>query len=519
MLCRADFEFQRYLGIDGYWRTRLMWRPDATLDSRVLVDQQVSSDPVTVLRIRCDAWGPYPNGSDDGEMYSVKVEVDSVKELSVSTLSQWADDHHHKFSEPLPNPNFESVEPGTLTTPQSWLNLSGSLPLAERATERHLGDGFSCHAVTSDSQWSIMQTITHDPTRVDFDTLRGNPIGFSYYAGYCSEPALARAVIRYWTASDSTGPIADVSNWFQIPSDGWVQVETRTLRPLPVDTNRIEVVIQGKVLSSQAPFDAYVDTASFQILVDAVSPLEWSYSNELGDGQRGFVSICLHVYDIQTIHYGETHQYQLQVIPVIVTEAVQGYALRSVEIGWSVLGRDGNNQAEVNTIMDNGALKGEISERNDKNYYSQAEDFEQWNQIVGYLNHPLGKFGVSLAMGAVLKVLGVPYPLSTVVSSVVTNSIYPNLVPVISGITDGEAIVEDSAHGTILYPGLADYNLVHWANQNFDLHWTVIGESLDFLPTLMVHVRAIFTADETEWPSGAEPSFAAYTSAILAFYQ
>ncbi|MFX1482950.1 MAG: hypothetical protein ACFFCP_07155, partial [Promethearchaeota archaeon] len=121
-------EFRRYFGNDGHWRMRLSWRYVDTFDSEVIVDQPVSSNAATQMRIWCYTWdgivGDYPPTAFDGY-------VDSVKEVSTDTISLWEDNGViGDFQEPIKNSGFDTVKPGT-NIPQNWTDVDGNDPSAE----------------------------------------------------------------------------------------------------------------------------------------------------------------------------------------------------------------------------------------------------------------------------------------------------------------------------------------------------------------------------------------------------
>ncbi len=510
------FELLRYFSSDSQWRIKISWRQSDSFDSEVLIDELASSSAVTHMRLWCYAW--------DDSLYESEVHahIDSVKEITMNRFSLWSDEDNtlNDFHEPIKNDAFNYVDEQT-GYPANWFDADGSNPEAVRSSTEYYSSGYSCHADTTSSSWTITQEIEDSPT-VDFNAVRGNPIGFTFWAGHSINDAQIRAVIQYWTSSRPTCPAVVTGDWFEIPKNGWTQVSVRTFHPIPTGVERIKVIVQGITERATLEFDAYIDSASFYFLVDGVSPPELSYSDYLGDGERGYISIAMMVYDIEaTTPLSGITTYEIKMLPVIIVEALAGYAVRSIELGWSVSGDTAVNSANVQTVDgDDDIERGGVVETNDKNYFEQINDFEEWNSFVGWANHPLAKLGVSLAVGLVLWRAGVSYPASTIISSAVTQTIYAGLQPQISGVTDFSASVGDSAWGRILYPGETEDNLVHFVTQNVGpVTWTVVGELLAAMPTLEFHVRATFAANEILWPFPPSPSFIAYASASLSFNQ
>jgi len=513
----AYFEFLRYLGNDGQWRMSLRWRLDESattqrLDSELLVDDPVASDPAILLRISC-----YATTKGYARTW-IDTWVDSVKEIPVNFLSLWRDNSINEFTDPIVNAGFDQSEPGT-AYPLAWRAEDGGYPSAEISSEESY-DGFSCHADTTTSTWAIKQEIVNSDS-VDFNAVRGNAVGFRFWAGHSANEARIRAIVRFWTETNPGYKTAVTGGWEEIPSDNWVEVSVRTIDPLPSDVIGIEVIIYGVTVSQGDTFDAFVDGSCFYIIVDSVSPVEMSYSNWVDEGERGFISIALLIYNIERVSMpsGST-KYLISMMPVIMVEATPDFAIRSIELGWSVSGETQVNSASTLVFLDTDDIeKGLIVETNEENYFAQVNDFSFYNGLIGFLNNPLGKLLFSLAAAGIVTVAGATFPVSTIVTSIVTQLIYSALRPQICGIVDNDACVGESAYGVIAYPGTNDDNLVSWANQNLDITWTVEGDSLFTLPTFQFHVRATFAANTPSWPFGAVPTFAAYQSAVLCFYQ
>ena len=297
-----------------------------------------------------------------------------------------------------------------------------------------------------------------------------------------------------YKASDRSAPTAVTSDWFAVPVDeNWHRVAVRTTYPLPDTLEWLQVYMVGRTYAEG--FSVYIDEAAFSIVTDAVAPSEWSYSDPCyrDPGERGIFTANLQTYFAKL--NGGTYNVKTNV--VLNAEALEGYVIRNIDIFWNVDGSDAAhmpNSASLPmwTNPNSGLQEGYFFDEHSGDWvHPPDQDVTTWNSECSYWTDPAVKVGVAYGVGLLTFLAGIPYPISTTISSMVGAGISYRCQPIYLGSSAYTATVGYHGLASVFYPTESS---VDFTRLCLNLDWQ-IGEDQDLQKpvTLRVDFRVSYS--------------------------